>query len=212
MAALIRPDLLAYLEKDVLPRYAENDAAHGPEHVRRVIDNCLAIGREYPVSQELLYTAAAYHDLGIPQGRETHHLTSGRILWEDERLKTWFTAEERILMREAVEDHRASSKTPPRSLLGRILSEADRDLDPRRIVERTWKWGCEKFPYMTHEEQIARMAGHLREKYGEDGYLKLWLDTEQNRKGLSELRALLADPERLQALVAEIENEKTASE
>lgn len=209
MRTEIRPDLLAYLEEEILPRYAQNDAAHGPEHVRRVIENCLAIGREYPVSPELLYTAAAYHDLGIPQGRETHHLTSGHILWEDTRLAHWFTPEERRLLREAVEDHRASSKTPPRSLLGRILSEADRDLDPRRIVDRTWKWGCEKFPYMTREEQIARMTGHLLEKYGEGGYLKLWLDTEQNRRGLTVLRAVLKDPACLRDMVEEIENEKT---
>ena len=209
MKAEIRPDLLAYLEGEILPRYAENDAAHGPAHVRRVIENCLAIGRAYPVSPELLYTAAAYHDLGIPQGRETHHLTSGRILREDARLARWFTPEERTLLQEAVEDHRASSETPPRSLLGCILSEADRDLDPRRIVERTWKWGCEKFPEMTREEQIARMTGHLREKYGEGGYLKLWLDTEENRRGLAALRALIGDPARLRALVGEIENEKS---
>ncbi len=205
----IRPDLLAYLEEEILPRYARFDTAHGLEHVRRVIENCLSIGQEHPVSPELLYTAAAYHDLGIPQGRETHHLTSGRILWEDERLSHWFTPQKRMLLRAAVEDHRASAQTPPRSLLGRILSEADRDLDPRRVVYRTWNWGCEKFPYMTREEQIARMTGHLREKYGEGGYLKLWLDTEQNRRGLAALRDLLNHPARLCDLVAEIEKEKT---
>ena len=38
---------------------------------------------------------------------------------------------------EAVEDHRASLPYEPRSLYGKIISEADRDLDFERILKRT---------------------------------------------------------------------------
>ena len=48
-------------------------------------------------------------------------------------------ADEIKLMKEAVEDHRASSKNPPRSIYGKIVAEADRDINPLKIIKRTIK-------------------------------------------------------------------------
>ena len=54
-----------YVEKEIIPRYASFDAAHREEHVRSVIENSQKLARFYDVNPEILYLAAAYHDLGL---------------------------------------------------------------------------------------------------------------------------------------------------
>lgn len=129
---MTKPDatLWKYLEQNILPRYAEFDAAHRAGHVRDVLRNSLEIARDYHVNGNMVITVAAYHDLGLSQGRENHQTASGEILMRDRTLRNWFTEEELAVMREAVEDHRASTGREPRSLYGKIVSEADRSVDP----------------------------------------------------------------------------------
>ena len=78
-----------YVEKEIIPRYASFDAAHREEHVRSVIENSQKLARFYDVNPEILYLAAAYHDLGLCEGREQHHMVSGRIIREDKNLSRW---------------------------------------------------------------------------------------------------------------------------
>lgn len=192
----ITKSLREYIEKEILPLYENVDSAHGPEHVRTVIANSLELaedllaeGRE--INLDMVYTVAAYHDVGIRYGRKNHEAASGKWLMEDQTLTRWFTGEQRQAMREAVEDHRASRQEPPRNLYGRIVSEADRDLEPERIVRRCVEYGLANCPELSAEEQIKRAIEHVREKYGEGGYLHLWLPCPKNEKGLATLRKWL---------------------
>ena len=91
--------------------YDRHDAAHRRDHADMVIHQSLALARNYDVDMNMVYTIAAYHDTGIIHGRERHHTESKRILLEDRELERWFTSEERAIMGDAVEDHRASSKS-----------------------------------------------------------------------------------------------------
>ncbi len=191
----INPELKAYIEKNILPLYESHDAAHGPEHVRTVISNSFDLARGLTVDADMVYTIAAYHDVGLRFGREDHEQTSGKWLYEDEALSRWFTKEQRQVMREAVEDHRASRKEPPRSLYGRIVSEADRDIDPMRIVRRCMEFGRAQMPDADAEALIRRAMDHIEEKYGEHGYLRLWLPCPRNQAGLNTLRAWLQSGE-----------------
>lgn len=187
----IDPALRQYIETQILPQYEGQDGAHGPDHVQAVIHNSLELAQGLPVDMNMVYAIAAYHDIGIRFGRKDHHLTSGKWLWEDESLPRWFSPEQRRIMREAVEDHRASGKEPPRSVYGRIVSEADRELDPLRVIRRTLLYGLANWPHMNDEEQIARSVEHIQKKYGEEGYLHLWMPSPRNEAGLSTLRAWL---------------------
>ena len=72
--------------------------------------------------------------------------TSARLLREDPALERWFTPEERETMAQAVEDHRASGGREPRSVYGKIVSEADRDIDPERIVQRVMAYADSATP------------------------------------------------------------------
>ena len=139
-------DLKQYVEQEILPRHEDYDAAHRPDHVRRVIARsmCLLSTIHYPLPT-LTYAAAAMHDIGIGCGREEHHLHSGRIIREDRELRRWFSEDEIELIAQAAEDHRASATRAPRSLLGCIVAEADRDIEPETIVRRTVEYGISHY-------------------------------------------------------------------
>lgn len=187
----INLELKEYIEQNILPLYEAHDAAHGPEHVRTVLENSFDLLDGLDVDQNMVYTVAAYHDVGVRVIRERHEEISGQWLWEDRELERWFTPEQRRTMREAVEDHRASRQEPPRNIYGRIVSEADRDLDPERVVRRMVEYSLAHRPQFTEEEHIERIIGHVRDKYSETGYLHLWLPCPRNEEGLATLREWL---------------------
>ena len=196
-----------YIESEILPRYTHFDKAHQLDHINTVIAQSAKIAdmleaQGTTVDRDMVYVIAAYHDLGIVNGRENHHTDSGKILMADLELKKYFTEEQRITMKEAVEDHRASAKSAPRSLYGRIVAEADRQIDPRTIVVRTVQYGLEHYPELDKEGHLARAKAHLKEKYGENGYLKLWFP-ESSRK-LAELRTMMKDEEAMNAMLEDI--------
>ena len=205
----INPTLKAYVEAEILPRYTHFDKAHQLDHITTVIRQSEALAdllekKGIDVDRNMVYVIAAYHDLGIVNGRENHHTDSGKILMADPVLKSYFTEEQLVTMKEAVEDHRASAKNAPRSIYGRIVAEADRQIDPRTIVVRTVQYGLEHYPELDKAGHFARAEAHLKEKYGEGGYLKLWFPESDNARRLAELRTMMADREALHALLEDI--------
>ena len=120
-----------------------------------------------------------------------------------DRLRDWFTEAEVELIAQAVEDHRASATNPPRSLLGCIVAEADRDVEPETIVRRTVEYGLSHYPDLDREGHWQRTLQHLDEKYSEHGYIKLWLADSPNAEPLAELRQLIKDDARLRKLFLE---------
>src|SRR3712207_5296955 len=109
-------DLMSFIETEILPRYTAFGKSHGLRHVTRVIRNSLELVRVTGADIDMVYTIAAYHDLGMEGPRAIHHLTSGKILMADQRLRRWFSPEQLNIMKEAVEDHRASASKQPRSI------------------------------------------------------------------------------------------------
>ena len=95
-------DLMEFVEKNILPQYAEFDRAHNLEHVTRVIRNALGLVATTGADVNMVYVIAAYHDLGMSGPRAIHHLTGGKILAADARLRRWFSAVQIKILREAV--------------------------------------------------------------------------------------------------------------
>lgn len=192
--------LKEYIESEIIPRYDNFDGAHRRDHVRSVIGQSQELSRYYDVNPEILYAAAAYHDLGLCEGREKHHLVSGRIIREDKTLLNWFSAQEIEVIAEAAEDHRASNETPPRSIYGKIIAESDRLIDPETVIRRTVQYGFAHYPQMNREQMWERTLTHLQKKYGYGGYLKLWIPESSNACRLEELRKIIADEKRLRSM------------
>ena len=191
MAIIINQDLQHYIEENILPCYNNFDKAHRQEHVRMVIRQSLELAATLDVNADMVYAIAAYHDTGLCEGREHHHEVSARIIRADKKLRQWFTEEQINIMADAAEDHRASSDHEPRSIYGRIVAEGDRCIDPSTIIRRTVQYGLDHYPEMSREEHFRRMVAHLKEKYGRQGYLKLWFTDSRNARQLEELRKMI---------------------
>lgn len=197
-------DLVAFVETNVLPRYAAFDAAHNLSHVTGVIRRSLELVRTTGADINMVYVIAAYHDLGLSGPRAIHHLTGGRILAADARLKRWFSPEQIRVMSEAVEDHRASASHSPRSIYGKIVAEADRELEPSTVFTRIILYGLDHYPEMDKEGHWHRFVEHLDNKYSAHGYIKLWIRGSENERNLMLVRKLAADPKRLRLLFDEL--------
>ncbi|MBO5796285.1 MAG: HD domain-containing protein [Bacteroides sp.] len=186
--------LKTYIETAIIPRYEHFDKAHNLSHVQTVMEESMALCKLYPeTNPQMVYTIAAYHDLGLCKERETHHIISGEILMADKQLRNWFTEEEIRIMKEAVEDHRASNKQKPRSIYGCIVAEADRQIDTDITLLRTIQYGLRQAPNASREWHYERFLHHLQEKYAPGGYLKLWIPKSKNATHLRELQAIIAD-------------------
>ena len=189
-----------YIEQSILPQYEAFDGGHKRDHAEAVICESIELARAHGADVQMAYVIAAYHDLGLRFDREKHHIHSGEILMADETLRQWFTEEQLRVMRDAVEDHRASSKNPPRTIYGAIVAEADRQRDPITVIHRTMAYSAKLYPDGDFEQLYERSKEHLLEKYAEGGYMHLWLNSERNVRSLEALRAIIRDEAQLKQL------------
>ena len=186
-------NLKEYVESEIFPRYSDFDKAHREDHARSVISEALRLSAFYDVDEDMVYAAAAFHDTGLVERREIHHLASGKIIREDPRLPEWFTPDQIEMIAQAAEDHRASGTSSPRSIYGKIIAEADRDIIPLKILRRTVQFGMEHYPQLDREAHWRRFLDHLHEKYYYGGYLKLYIPESRNAVSLEELRRMIGD-------------------
>ncbi len=186
-------EIMNFVEREILPRYTRFGNSHGLAHVQRVVRNALELVPATGADIDMVYVIAAYHDLGMEGPRAIHHLTGGKILAADARLRRWFSPEQIRIMKEAVEDHRASASHAPRSIYGMVVAEADRDLEPEVVFMRAVQFGLENYPGLAREQQWQRFDSHMDEKYGAGGYIKLWIPNSPNEQRVRALRKTIAD-------------------
>ena len=206
---MIRESLRNYIYSEVIPGYAAFDKAHREDHALTVIERALSMGKQYDINEEMLLTAAACHDLGLAVDRKTHHLESGRMIREDKRLSEWFSPEQIETIAQAAEDHRASAKTPPRSIYGRLVAEADRLIVPETIIRRTVLFGLSNYPELDKEGHWNRTLEHLNEKYADGGYLHLLIPGSPNEAPLKQLREIIKDEPRLRTIFESVYAEES---
>lgn len=180
-----------YIETEILPRYEAFDKAHQRDHADYVIRQSLELAKHYDVDMNMVYAIAAYHDTGLAVDRKTHHLESGKVVRNDKRLAEWFTPEQIETIAQAVEDHRASNKNEPRSIYGKIVAEADRQIDGMTILRRTIQFGLNHYPQLDMERHWERTLEHINEKYAEGGYLRLWIPESTNALRLREFQSMI---------------------
>lgn len=206
----VPPEIIGYVEREIIPRYAAFDKAHQENHVRMVIERSLKLsGHTSSLNSDMVYVIAAFHDLGLVNGRENHHKDSRKILEADEFVKAHFTPEQIRIMGDAVEDHRASNSQKPRSDYGLIVAEADRFIEPETIIRRTIQYGLANYPQLDRAGHYRRTIEHLNEKYGPNGYLKVWIPWSDNAKNLKKLHTLLSDKSLLDEIFNRIFDEET---
>ncbi len=192
----INVELMRYIENEIFPLYERNEEGHGIKHIKTVIKRSLELAKKYDVSLDMVYTIASYHDLGHYIDRKTHEIISAEIFMKDEKVKQWFTEEQINIIKEAIEDHRASSDHKPRSIYGMIVGTADRKIiDIDNIIKRSYSYGKRNYEGLSEEEQIERVYQHLTEKYGENGYAKIYLEDKEFDEAIKKLRKALSNKE-----------------
>lgn len=210
--------LKTHIENHILPYYDTFDHGHDRKHAESVINESFNLVSQLECADKaqsinclMVYAIAAYHDLGLCINREHHHLNSGYYIRQDSALAQWFDSDQIETMAQAAEDHRASRKQPPRSLYGCIISEADRCIDPITILRRTVQFSLRHYPDFTKEQHLMRAYDHMIEKYSETGYLKLWMHSERNTKGLNDLRNIIHNKTELISICSRLYDEETAN-
>ena len=147
------------------------------------------------VNHNLVYVIAAYHDIGHHIDAKNHEKVSAEIMSEDKKLEKFFSVEELNIIKEAIEDHRASSKTDPRSIYGKIVSSADRNNTVEQCLERTYSYGKEHTPDATDRELYERSYDVLNKKFGYNGYAKFYFKDKEYEEFLKDIRNLLENKE-----------------
>ena len=194
----VNRDLKKYIEESIIPGYSVNEPAHGIDHIKYVIDRSFELVQEnkLDVNLDMVYTIAAYHDIGHHIDSKTHEIISGEIMSKDKKLKEFFNEEELTIIKEAIEDHRASSKTNPRSIYGEIVSSADRNDSVEKCLRRSYTYGKKLNPTFSDQELFENAHNVLLNKFGEGGYAKFFFKDKKYEKFLTELRSLLKDKDK----------------
>ena len=187
-------ELVKYIQNEIFPMYDKNEEGHGIGHIKTVIERSLKFAKDYDVDINMVYTIAAYHDLGHHIDRKRHEIISAQIFIEDENMKKWFSDEQRKIIKDAIEAHRASSNHEPRTIYGKIVSTADRTIVKiDNNIKRAYSYIKKNFQEITEEEQIQKVYEHLKDKYGENGYAKVYLEDKEFDEAMKEFRKALQD-------------------
>ena len=204
----LNEELVEYIKNEIFPLYDRNEFAHGINHIKTVIRRSLELADGYDVDFNIVYTVAAYHDLGHFIDRKRHEIISAEMFMKDENIKRWFADEQRMVIKEAIEDHRASCNHVPRTIYGKIVSTADRTIvDIDNTIKRSYTYGKKNYIGLSEEEQFDKVYEHLVEKYGERGYAKVYLEDKEFDEAVSKLRQALENREEFIERVKRVVND-----
>lgn len=187
-------NLIKYIQDNIFPEYSKNDTGHGIEHIQYVINRCFKFAEQFDnIDLDMLYTIAAFHDIGHHIDKKNHEVLSAKIFYDNDNMKQFFTEEQRKTIKQGIEDHRASSDNIPRSDYGKIISSADRSTNINEFLQRTHSYTLKHNPDSTIEEMLERAYNHTKDKYGKDGYAKSYVIDEEYNNFKNEIISLISD-------------------
>ncbi len=205
----INKDLENYIRTQILPQYEKNDSGHSLEHIDYVLKRCFKFSKQSQnIDFNILYTIATFHDIAHHIDKKNHEKLSAESFYNDEKMSEFFTKEERIIIKEAIEDHRASANTEPRSDYGKIISSADRSTDIDDFLRRTHAYTLKHFPDCSKEEMLKRAYNHTEQKYGKEGYAKHYVKDEEYDNFRENINLLLSNKENFTKKYCKINNIK----
>lgn len=195
---MINKKLKKYIDNKIMIKYKDNNyGGHGWEHIQDVIMRSFELIKKFnlEVNPDLVYTIAAYHDIGYRQDPDNHEQVSSEIFMQDEMMKEFFNDEERTIIAEAIVDHRASLEYEARSIYGKIVSSADRAIDVDIMLKRSIAFQAEKHKSEnpTIEQVIEYSFKKLSSKYGNGGYAKMYFPDDKYKNYLEKMNKLFTD-------------------
>lgn len=153
----VNDSLKKYIEDNILCVYEKNDSGHGIRHIKYVTERSLEFSKQFDnINLDMVYTIASYHDIGHHIDKDKHEFVSADIFYKDEWMMKYFNDNERTVIKEAIEDHRASLGHEPRNVYGKIVSSADRECDVNNIILKTHNYSLKHFPEMSYDDMVER--------------------------------------------------------
>ncbi len=199
--------IIDYIENNVFPEYSKNEKGHGIEHIKYVIDRCMKFALQFEnIDLDILYTIASFHDIGHHIDKKNHEKVSAEMFYQNKEMKQFFTEEERIIIKEGIEDHRASSNSVPRSVYGKIISSGDRSTDVNEFLKRTHSYTLKYELNLNQDEIIERAYNHTKEKYGDSGYAKNYVVDDEYNQFKNKITELLNNKERFKQYYIKVNN------
>lgn len=205
----INRDLKKYIEETIFPIYEKNDLGHNLSHINYVINRSLKFASTLTnINFNMVYTIAAYHDIGHYIDFKNHEKISAEILLNDKNLKHFFDNDQIKIMAEAIEDHRASLEYEPRNIYGKIVSSADKDTNIDNILRRTYSYRIKNFGNNSLDQIIDDSISHIKKKFGENGYAKqkMYFKDEEYEIFLEQIKILIKDRDLFKKKYIEVNN------
>ena len=193
---MINSKLKQYIEKNIFPEYQKNEEGHGLKHIKYVIRRSLNFANTLDnINLDMVYTIAAYHDIGHHIDAKNHEKISSEILLADKNLKDFFDNSQIQTMAEAVADHRSTSSKEPRNIYGKIVSSADKNTSTIAAMTRTYSYTKKHNPHLSLDELIEESRLHIKKKFGKNGYAKskMYFKDEEFDKFLDEAERITSN-------------------
>lgn len=206
---MVNEKLKEYIENNIFPNYEKNDLGHNLNHIKYVIDRSLKFASTVDdINYDMVYTIAAYHDIGHYIDAKNHEKISAIMLLSDNNLKQFFTEEQIRIMSEAIYDHRASMEGEPRSIYGKIVSSADRNTLLEVPLKRTYAYRVKHKPNSSVDEIIEESRQHIIDKFGKKGYAteKMYFEDFDYKKFLDDISVLAENEEEFRRRFIEVNN------
>ena len=199
--------LINYIQDNIFPEYSKNDDGHNLEHIKYVINRCMKFAEQFDnIDLNILYTIAAFHDIAHHIDKNKHEVLSAKFFYENEEMKQFYTEKERKIIKEGIEDHRASCNSAPRSDYGKIISSADRSTDVNGFLKRTHSYTLKHEPNLNQNEMIDRAYNHTKDKYGDSGYAKNYVIDDEYNQFKNTISELLNDKEKFKQHYLKVNN------
>lgn len=189
----INTELRNYIIKNILSEYDLNDSGHDINHINYVLNRAIEISEGYELNKDILYICVVFHDIACHIDRDNHEILSAKRAYDDKFLNSFFSTEQMITIKEAIEDHRASLEYVPRNIYGKILSSADRKIGIKAYLVASMAFDIKKYPELSKEEIINESYNFAIKKYGKNGYavIKSYVDDEKYKQFLEDLQYLI---------------------
>lgn len=187
----INIQLKKYIFDEIFPLYERNDSGHQIDHIQYVINRSLEFAFQFKdINLNMVYAVACFHDLAHYIDKDRHEVLSAELFYNNAKMKEFFTDEQRVIIKEAIEDHRASLESIPRSCYGKIISSVDRNVNITSSLKRVHAYTIKHYPELDLDEMIHRAYQYINRKFGENGYAKSYcvdLEFEDFKKNVKEL-------------------------
>jgi len=212
----VRPEVKRYVEGVIFPQYAKNDQGHGIVHIKEVIRRSFALKDtlKLDLNDDMIYVIAGCHDWGKYEEKkdgEKHGIIAARRFINDKTMGTFFDDEEKLTIKEAIEDHSSSLAEPPRSKYGELVSSADRNTRIEIVFIRSFFVGKARTPDMTVEEFLDFTFKRLSKRYGTENPENMFLEDETYRVFLKDMRTLLQNEIEFKNKYCEVNHIKSRS-